>query len=108
MDTNDTKFLPEDKVKPLLEKIVNRTILASEWNFLLSGIGTTSDGDVPYENVIAVINHRSVRKKAIEHTFTTLLFVEWPLSGFTQPLNLGYGDNFLWKCFHSLVFHISP
>ena len=95
MDTNDTKLLPEEKVKPLLEKIVNRTILASEWNFLLSGIGTTSDGDVPYENVIAVINHRSVRKEANEHTFTTLLFVEWPMSGFTQPLNLGGGDNFL-------------
>ena len=74
MDTNDTKFLPEDKVKFLLEKIVNRTILASEWNFLLSGIGTTSDGDVPYENVIAVINHRSVRKKAIVHEHPRLIF----------------------------------
>ena len=95
MDTNDTKFLPEHKVKPLLEKIVNRTILASEWNFLLSGIGTTSDGDVPYENVIAVINHRSVRKKAIEDTFTTLVFVEWTLSCFTQPLSPRGGENFL-------------
>lgn len=58
MDKKDTKFLPEDKVKPLLERIVNRPIIDSEWNFLLSGIGTTKEGDVPYENVIAVINHR--------------------------------------------------
>lgn len=54
-------MLPGDKIKSLLEKLLHREFRQSEWKYLLSVVGVTEDGLIPYEDVIAVINNRWVK-----------------------------------------------
>ncbi|XP_067947555.1 EF-hand calcium-binding domain-containing protein 6-like [Watersipora subatra] len=58
LDPKMTRLLSEEEVRPLLEKILGREFQRGEWKYLLSMVGLSKEGLIPYENVIAIINNR--------------------------------------------------
>ena len=58
LDPKQSRLLPVEKVKPLLEKTLNREFQSNEWKYMVSVVGISDDGLLPYENIIAVINNR--------------------------------------------------